>query len=239
MVYSIKDITVIFLIALSVFMMDASLWARDIINHGTKEEKAVTLANTEMFAIRLNHAKELLGKHYNYSVVRHGESQESLKDFVKETVRSAISSKWKNYADSVAVTIRKESFRHGFDPLFVMSVIAGESSFNPAAKGPFGEIGLMQLRPETAKWIAEKFNIPFKGITTLKNPIMNIRIGTAYLSYLRKKWNSHAQLYLAAYNMGPRNVKRALNKQVWPKDYPRHVMKRYVAFYEDLKESQI
>ncbi|MGE0529281.1 MAG: lytic transglycosylase domain-containing protein, partial [Bdellovibrionales bacterium] len=54
------------------------------------------------------------------------------------------------------------------------------------------------------------------------------------LDYLRSKFDSHARLYLAAYNMGQGNVGEALEKNVWPKDYPIHVMKFYVEFYSAL-----
>ena len=43
--------------------------------------------------------------------------------------------------------------------------------------------------------------------------------------------DNHARLYLAAYNMGSRRVATVLERRIWPKDYPIHVMRNYVEFY--------
>jgi 2-oxoacid:acceptor oxidoreductase gamma subunit (pyruvate/2-ketoisovalerate family) len=54
-----------------------------------------------------------------------------------------------------------------------------------AANAPvssFGEIGLMQLKPVTAKWICNKFNMPWKGAKSLYDPVTNIKIGAVYLA---------------------------------------------------------
>ncbi|HAW71136.1 MAG TPA: transglycosylase, partial [Firmicutes bacterium] len=57
-----------------------------------------------------------------------------------------------HYAD----TIKIEADRNGLDPMLVQAVVRVESRFNPSAKSSKGAIGLMQLMPETADWIAEK-----------------------------------------------------------------------------------
>jgi soluble lytic murein transglycosylase len=139
---------------------------------------------------------------------------------------------------AVAQAIVEESIRYEFDPVLLMSVIQNESSFNPEMRGALDEIGLMQLRPATAEWIAAKFKLRYTGSQALYNPVVNIRLGAAYLAYLREKFDSHAQLYLAAYNMGARNVASALDKSVWPKDYPSHVMRYYVEFYSALETTK-
>lgn len=115
-----------------------------------------------------------------------------------------------------------------------MAVISGESSFNPLAKGPVGEIGMMQIRPSTGKWMCGLMKKKWRGDKILRDPVENIKIGVAYLSWLRAKFAGNGQLYLAAYNMGPKSVKNAVSRNVYPKDYPIHVMKRYIAFYKDI-----
>jgi soluble lytic murein transglycosylase len=123
--------------------------------------------------------------------------------------------------------------------LMVLILISGESSFNPTAVGPVGEIGLMQIRMSTGKWLATLFKQPWKGSKTLQDPIANIKLGVAYLSWLRAKFEGHGQLYLAAYNMGPKSVKSAVSRKIYPKDYPLHVMKRYLAFYKDMNKQNV
>ena len=182
--------------------------------------------------LRVDHARELLGKRYDKSIVSTFEKHLGMESNILATVTKRLPAKYKSQAAIITETIIKESSTHGLDPYFVMAVVSGESSFNPQAIGPVGEIGLMQIRPATAEWIAQKIKLNWDGDQTLRDPVANIKLGTAYIAWLREKFDNHSQLYLAAYNMGPKSVKTALNKNVWPKDYPRHVMKRYLAFYK-------
>ncbi len=188
---------------------------------------------------RMEHARELLGKRYKKSAVKASEDHKTLEKSILASVEKNLPKKFKNRAHDVAQAIIVEANKHALDPFFVMAVIAGESSFNPEAKGPVGEIGLMQLRPSTGEWMAKQTKSSWRGERTLKDPVSNIRLGTAYLAWLRAKFQNHGQLYLAAYNMGPKNVKQALSRKVRPKDYPIHVMKRYLAFYKDLQSRKI
>jgi soluble lytic murein transglycosylase len=185
--------------------------------------------------IRVEHARELLGKFYNRSVVKNGEKIAQVGKFVRERTRKVLQPQFKKYAKAIADAVLKEGDRHGFDPVFLMAVIENESSFNPHIVGSVGEVGLMQLTPTTAAWIAKKNHIKYAGKKSLRDPKTNIRLGAAYLAYLREQFDSHSRLYLAAYNMGSLNVNRALGHSIWPKDYPRRVMKRYIRYYGDLK----
>ena len=184
--------------------------------------------------IRVDHARELLGKRYKKSIVSKFEAHKGLEKNILSTVTERLPKKFKNKAKVVTETIIKEAAKHGLDPYFVMAVISGESSFNPQAIGPVGEIGMMQIRPTTGEWMAKKVKMKWNGEKTLRDPIANIKLGTAYIAWLREKFDNHGQLYLAAYNMGARSVNKALAKNVWPKDYPKHVMKRYLAFYKSI-----
>lgn len=184
--------------------------------------------------IRVEHAKELMGTSYKKSVVAKFEKKKNIDKHIFEVVKERLPKKHKWKAYSVARTIIEESHKRALDPYFVMAVISGESSFNPVAVGPVGEIGMMQLRPSTGEWMAKIIKMKWRGDKTLQDPISNIKLGTAYLSWLRSKFEGHGQLYLAAYNMGPKAVKNAVSRDVYPKDYPIHVMKRYIAFYKEI-----
>jgi soluble lytic murein transglycosylase len=183
---------------------------------------------------RVGHARELLGKRYKRSVVYNFHENSNLDKNLHALVQARLPKAFKNQSAAISEAIIHESKEHSLDPYFLMAVISGESSFNPLARGPVGEMGLMQIRPETAQWIAQKLGIPWKNAKALNNPVYNIKLGTAYLSYLRQKFEGHGQLYIAAYNMGARSVRNALGRNVWPKDYPIHVMKRYLAFYKEM-----
>jgi soluble lytic murein transglycosylase len=213
-------------------ILTLSLFILNTLSYGAPDASR-SLASIKQ-EVRVDHARELLGKRYHKSIVSNFEKHKGLEKNILHTVSKRLPKKFKTMSSSVAEAIIKESSQHGLDPYFVMAVIAGESSFNPMATGPVGEIGMMQLRPTTGEWMAKKIKMKWNGDKTLQDPVKNIRLGTAYLAWLREKFDNHGQLYLAAYNMGPKSVKTALNKNVWPKDYPMHVMKRYIAFYKSI-----
>jgi soluble lytic murein transglycosylase len=180
------------------------------------------------------HAKELLGKRYKKSIVSQDMTEEDITNKIHSIVENGLPKAYKSRALSVSKAIIEESAKYALDPFFVLAVISGESSFNPLAVGPVGEIGMMQIRPSTGKWMAEIIKSKWGGEKTLRDPVTNIKLGVAYLSWLRAKFDGHSQLYLAAYNMGPKAVKNAVSKAIYPKDYPIHVMKRYIAFYKEI-----
>jgi soluble lytic murein transglycosylase len=187
---------------------------------------------------RIKHAKELMGSRFSNSMVQRvaqkSEKIGSVESFVYRETAIALPAKFKSRAKEIAKTILTESSRAGFDPLFLMAVIQNESSFKPEVRGTSGEIGLMQILPNTAKWAAKRARIAYHGDRTLRDPVQNIRIGTAYMLHLQNQFDSHSRLYLAAYNMGAKNVRRALANETWPAIYPQRVMKRYVGFYQNL-----
>lgn len=193
----------------------------------------------EMYAQRVEHASELLGRHYKSSVVRTTEEVRKIHGALYRWTREGLPKKYRRDYQTIAQTIIDEAYKHSLDPVLLAAVIMSESSFNPEASGTSGEIGLMQILPSTGKWMAEVAGLKWNGKKTLRDPVQNIRLGAAYIAWLREKFDSHARLYLAAYNMGQRNVRNALSRKVWPKEYPIRVMQNYVAYYSDLKEKTL
>ena len=88
----------------------------------------------------------------------------------------------------------------------VWAVIRQESNFQPRARSPVGAQGLMQLMPETARWAAEHLEDDSSAGLDLDSPETNIRLGTAYLAYLRQRFPGDPVAVLAAYNAGPEPV---------------------------------
>ncbi len=87
----------------------------------------------------------------------------------------------------------------------VCAVIHTESKFEPSACSRVGAMGLMQLMPATAVWIADSIGAP-ELAGDLYAPAANIRLGAAYLRYLLDKFPLRDAL--AAYNAGEGNVLR-------------------------------
>ncbi|MCM2280147.1 MAG: lytic transglycosylase domain-containing protein [Oligoflexia bacterium] len=184
---------------------------------------------------RVAHARELMGGRYRKSVVRTGEQIGKVRKLVREWTRESLPKRFKEQEQAITEAVLRESERRGFDPIFLLSVIQAESQFNPATVGSFGEVGLMQIKPSTARWICKKKGIRWKGKRWLKTARANIRVGAAFLSYLRDRYDSHARLYLSAYNMGQGNVDQALDRNIWPRDYAGRVMGNYVNYYRQLR----
>jgi soluble lytic murein transglycosylase len=185
-------------------------------------------------ASRISHAKELLGPNYKGSLVQKLEGKKSTKSLnynIYQKVQSQLSAPWKGKALDIAHTVIKESTKYGFDPVFVLAVIKTESQFNPMTLGGHGEIGLMQLKPDTAEWIAKKYDIAWKGPKTLENPSSNIRLGLAYMDYLRSQFKGAPRNYVSAYNMGPKNVRRLAAQEIKPTEYSLRVMNNYFELY--------
>ena len=96
----------------------------------------------------------------------------------------------------------------------LVTVIQIESNFKVDARGASGEVGLMQIKPSTAKWVSEQVSIArphqYSYEISLYDPYYNIQVGAAYLRYLldfyTKRGFTDEALWvvvLAAYNRGP------------------------------------
>ncbi len=93
------------------------------------------------------------------------------------------------------------------DETLVYSIIRQESRFNADARSHAGAIGLMQLMPSTAKWVARQIDVkPFKPDMLLE-PGTNLQMGTYYLKRVLNDLG-HPILATAAYNAGPGRARR-------------------------------
>jgi soluble lytic murein transglycosylase len=106
-------------------------------------------------------------------------------------------------------TIRQVSAEHDLEPTLVAAVVYTESRFRPDVESHRGAYGLMQLLPETAKFIQKKSGI--KG--DYKDPETNLRIGAWYLGYLDDRYLGNERLMLAAYNSGEGRVDAWVSKE--------------------------
>jgi len=131
--------------------------------------------------------------------------------------------------ERLADTIVAESDRHQLDPSLVLAVIRVESGGYHLAVSPVGALGLMQLLPSTAEELARKHGHTWRGPNSLFDPILNVKLGTAYLRQLESKYGSITTA-LAAYNWGPGRIDRRLRRGgSIPRIYPEQVMKFYDA----------
>lgn len=190
--------------------------------------------------LREKHAIELLGKRqFHKSAASQTPQLSDLHFRIFQDVRAQLPEKYRAHSFRIARAILTQSQKYNFDPVFVAAVIKTESTFNPSAMGSVGEIGLMQIRPETARWIAQQLKISFNSSHELKDPVKNIEIGVAYMNYLRDKFESKSYRYIAAYNMGPKNVRRLLAQDKKPREYATRIVKNYTLIYERIVSAGI
>lgn len=104
--------------------------------------------------------------------------------------------------------IKKYAEQNQLDYNLLAALIYVESRFDNESISAKGAVGLMQLMPETANWVAEKLNQESFNISDLKDPEQNIKFGSWYFSYLFQKFDFNLVKTLAAYNAGEKNVSK-------------------------------
>lgn len=119
------------------------------------------------------------------------------------------------------------SLRHDVDPLLIVSLMEVESGYRPGARSSAGALGLLQVRPATAREVAEHRGLRWSGPAQLFVPEVNVQLGILYLADLLDQFGDveHA---LAAYNRGPSAVTRLLSEGgPVPRDFAERVSRAY------------
>jgi soluble lytic murein transglycosylase len=143
-------------------------------------------------------------------------------------------------------TIKQAAERYNLDPLLIAAIIRVESKFRAENVSKVGAVGLMQLMPETADWVARESDIPYSGVEDLADPKTNIYMGSWYLANLYKQFHGNQAVVVAAYNAGPGRVSRWISQGVWdgrletsekiPVGETRHYIQRVFFSYQKYKE---
>ena len=93
------------------------------------------------------------------------------------------------------------------DEAIVYSIIRQESRFMPEARSRVGAMGLMQLMPATARWVARQIPIqPFRP-QMLVHPELNLHMGSYYFRRVLTTLGEPI-VATAAYNAGPGRASR-------------------------------
>ncbi len=129
----------------------------------------------------------------------------------------------------VAEAIAEESAAAGLDPLLVLALIEVESEFQQHATSVVGARGLMQLRPTTLTWVAQREGVKLTRTELEADPSLNVRLGVRYLKYLKELFRGRLDLALMAYNAGPNRLiggLKAGNVDAW-QNYVLAVRRQY------------
>jgi soluble lytic murein transglycosylase-like protein len=166
------------------------------------------------------------------------EAQEKITLAMKSVVGGALSEK---VFYQLVDLVYNNSKTYGYDPLLVLAVIQVESLFEPTALGRYknmrlsGALGLMQVKPETAREVAENLGMPIPRDADLFNPDINIVVGIAYLTKCIGTFKSF-KLGLLAYNQGPGVIKERLQEnQPLSIAYYDRVLKKYYALRKTIE----
>ena len=103
--------------------------------------------------------------------------------------------------------ITKYSEQHQLDPYLIAALMAQESTFTAEIRSHANAYGLMQIIPSTGRRYAKKMGISPFNTAMLRQPEMNVRIGTQYFSDLVDRFGG-AHFALASYNAGESRVDR-------------------------------
>lgn len=107
----------------------------------------------------------------------------------------------------------------GEDLALVLAVIHTESRFRPDAVSPRGAVGLMQIMPDTGRWMAERIGREGYTEDKLYEREWNLAIGISYIQYLRRQFPGSVTTALAAYNAGPSKVQSWIRAGEWDGSY--------------------
>jgi soluble lytic murein transglycosylase len=103
--------------------------------------------------------------------------------------------------------IRQQAKDKNLDPALVAAMIYRESKFRDQTSTA-GAQGLMQILPDTARFVAHKTGGTSFDETDLRDPQINIAYGSWYLRYLLDAYHGNQVAAIAAYNAGRRHVDR-------------------------------
>jgi soluble lytic murein transglycosylase len=104
-----------------------------------------------------------------------------------------------------AGVIRSQAAAKHLDPALIAAVIYAESKFEPRTSSA-GALGLMQILPTTANYIAGLSGGVRFTTGDLATPSINVAYGSYYLRYLLDHYNGREIPAVAAYNAGLANV---------------------------------
>jgi len=180
-----------------------------------------------------------------------------------EYVQGALASEELEKLEAVQDYFKTYAKRYDFDWLMLLALAYQESRLEPKARSSSGAVGIMQIKPSTAR---DK-NVNIRDVTKIEN---NIHAGVKYLRFIRDRYFSDPGMdqldrvlfTFASYNAGPGRVSRlrkeasrqGLDPNIWfdnvekvaaqkvgrePVDYVGNILKYWVAYKLALENSTI
>jgi soluble lytic murein transglycosylase len=111
----------------------------------------------------------------------------------------------------LAAAVAEEATRAGYDPLLILAIIDVESDFQEEAISQKGARGLMQIKPSTLYFLAQKEGLRLSREEVASDPALCVRLGIRYLRELHKTFGK-LDVALMAYNAGPARIRAAMKE---------------------------
>lgn len=111
------------------------------------------------------------------------------------------------------------SERNNIDPFLVAAIIKNESGFDHKAVSDAGAVGLMQIMPDTGRWIAGQMGLKDYQDSDLYKSAVNIRMGCWYVGELEHEFKRNLVLLLVAYNAGRGQTRAWMLNNGWDYDF--------------------
>ncbi|MBR0423685.1 MAG: lytic transglycosylase domain-containing protein [Clostridia bacterium] len=105
--------------------------------------------------------------------------------------------------------VEKMSQKYNIEKPLIYAIIKCESDFDEKAESSAGALGLMQVTPDTFKWLEKYTQNHYELKEDMLDPENNIECGTLFMSILIKKYND-LDVSLSAYNAGMKTANRWL-----------------------------
>ena len=119
------------------------------------------------------------------------------------------------------------------DEALLLSVARQESRFAPDIVSSAGAVGLMQLMPPTARWVAKQMGRTDYRSSQIAELATNTQFGAFYFKYWQDRLEGMPALAAAAYNAGPNRAQAwrngaPLEGAIWVESIPFNETRDYV-----------
>ncbi len=111
------------------------------------------------------------------------------------------------------------SEKNNVDPFLIAAIIKNESNFKHKAVSGVGAVGLMQIMPDTGRWIAEQMGLADYKDSDLYQTRTNIRMGCWYVGELEHEFRHNLVLLMIAYNAGRGQTHDWMQENGWDYDF--------------------
>ncbi len=117
------------------------------------------------------------------------------------------------YPAPYRAAMRENVNKHGLDEAWVYGLMRQESRFIVKVKSEAGAAGLMQIMPDTARWVARKIGMKGYRRGLIHQLDVNIKLGTYYMKTVFHQFEDNPALASAAYNAGPTRARQWRGKK--------------------------